>query len=89
MTQHSDQPNQPSQTPDEIALINRRQQLHEFLTECAACQEEIDPHWQYCAHCGTRLAVKCPGCGAPLPPAGAHSCPSCGLEIPKVAGPQA
>ncbi|MCB0186680.1 MAG: zinc ribbon domain-containing protein [Caldilineaceae bacterium] len=44
----------------------------------------MDPHWQFCAHCGTRLAVKCPGCGAPLPPAGAPACLNCGLEIPKV-----
>jgi hypothetical protein len=31
-----------------------------------------------------RLATQCPGCGNPLPPAGALSCPSCGLAIPAV-----
>jgi predicted amidophosphoribosyltransferase len=37
-----------------------------------------------CAHCGTRLATHCPGCGNPLPPAGAHACPRCGLALPQV-----
>lgn len=86
MTEQKEQPTQAGQLHDEIALLNQRQQLHEFLAECSACQEEVDPHWQFCAHCGTRLAIKCPGCGAPLPPAGAHACPSCGLEIPKLPG---
>lgn len=75
-------PSDPQQ--EDILLLQQRQQFQAFMEECSACQEEVDPHWQYCAHCGTRLATECPGCGAPLPPAGAHSCPSCGLEIPKV-----
>ena len=84
MTQNTEQSNPAGTTQEEIALLDQRRQLHEFLAECTACQEEIDTHWQYCAHCGTRLAIKCPGCGAPLPPAGAHSCPSCGLVIPRI-----
>ncbi len=79
------QPANTSATPQEdAALLKRSADLHAFLHECAACQEEIEPSWQFCAHCGTRLAITCPGCGAPLPPAGAHSCPACGREIPKV-----
>jgi len=82
VTQAPKQPTQPEEHA--IQLINQRQQFHDFMAECTSCQEEVDPHWQFCAHCGTRLAVKCPGCGAPLPPAGAPSCLNCGLEIPKV-----
>ena len=79
------QPANTSATPQEdAALLKRSADLHAFLQECTACQEEIEPSWQFCAHCGTRLAITCPGCGAPLPPAGAHSCPACGREIPKV-----
>lgn len=79
----------PSQNNSEIshedaALLKRRAEIHSFLHECTACQEEVEPSWQFCAHCGTRLAILCPGCEAPLPPAGAHHCPACGLEIPKV-----
>ncbi len=77
-TQHTD-----------VLVLKQRQQFQEFMDECSACQEEVDPHWQYCAHCGTRLATECPGCGAPLPPAGAHSCLNCGLEIPKVSAQSA
>lgn len=82
----SDQPAQviSETTGEDATLLKRRSELHSFLHECSACQEEVEPSWQFCAHCGTRLAVTCPGCGAPLPPAGAHSCPACGLEIPKI-----
>ena len=48
------------------------------------CRREIEAHWQFCAHCGTRLATHCPGCGNPLPPPGAHACPRCGLALPQV-----
>lgn len=84
MGQNPAQPDQTEATHEEISLINQRQQFQDFMDECSACQEEVDPHWQYCAHCGTRLATTCPGCGNPLPPAGAYSCPSCGLKIPQV-----
>jgi predicted amidophosphoribosyltransferase len=72
-----------SPTPEEI-ILQQRDAFHQLLSECNACQEEIEPHWQFCAHCGVRLATQCPGCGAPLPPAGAHSCPGCGLAIPQI-----
>jgi len=68
----------------EITLINQRAAFHQLMEECKECQEEIDPHWQFCAHCGTRLATRCPGCGNPLPPAGATACLHCGLAIPQV-----
>ena len=60
--------------------------LHDLMRECQDCQTEVDPHWQFCAHCGTRLATQCPGCGNPLPPAGARTCPHCGLAIPQAQG---
>lgn len=63
-----------------------RQQLEAFHTldnECRECRRDIEPHWQFCAHCGVRLATSCPGCGTPLPPAGAAACPHCGLAIPQ------
>ena len=72
--------------PDEAASmpLEQRDAFRQFMRECQACQEEIEPHWQACAHCGTRLDTPCPGCGIPLPPAGAQACPHCGLAIPPV-----
>jgi hypothetical protein len=69
---------------NEVILLKRRDELHLLAHECDICREEVEPHWQFCAHCGVRLATKCPGCGQPLPPAGATACPHCGLEIPQV-----
>lgn len=76
----------PSQQPNDAAPLRQLEAWHELLRECQECQREVDLHWQFCAHCGTRLATKCPGCGNPLPPAGARSCPSCGLAIPQERG---
>ncbi len=72
--------------PDETdaSPLERLEQFHTFMRECRDCQREVEPHWQICAHCGTRLTTLCPGCGNPLPPAGARTCPSCGLDIPQV-----
>jgi rRNA maturation endonuclease Nob1 len=61
------------------------QSFERFELECQACQSEAEPHWQFCAHCGTRLATRCPACDTPLPPSGAQTCPHCGVEIPEVA----
>ncbi len=74
----------PELSNEENALLKRRAELHSFLHECTACQQEIETNWQFCAHCGSRLATTCPRCGTALPPAGAHACPACGLEIPKI-----
>jgi predicted amidophosphoribosyltransferase len=74
---------QPDAEQHDVLVLQQRQQFQEFMAECSACQEEVDPHWQFCAYCGTRMATECPGCGTPLPPAGAYSCLNCGLEIPK------
>jgi predicted amidophosphoribosyltransferase len=54
------------------------------MQECRDCRREIEAHWQFCAHCGIRLATHCPGCGNPLPPLGAHACPRCGVALPQV-----
>jgi hypothetical protein len=71
------------QAAEDASLLKQHEAFHHFLRECVACQQEIEPHWQLCAHCGTRLATSCSGCGTPLPPAGAQACPSCGLAIPQ------
>ena len=66
----------------ESRLLKLHEEFQQFIQECHDCQREIEPHWQFCAHCGIRLATHCPGCGNPLPPAGAHACPRCGLALP-------
>lgn len=67
---------------NEVIILKRRDELHQLAQECDACRQEVEPNWQFCAHCGVRLATQCPGCGQPLPPAGATACPNCGLVIP-------
>ena len=85
MNQDPKAQSQPKQDEDhEMVLIQRRAELHVLHQECNTCRAEIEPDWHFCAHCGVRLATRCPGCGNPLPPAGAQSCPSCGLAIPQV-----
>lgn len=76
----------PSQQRKDALPLRQLEAWHELLRECGECQQDVDLHWQFCAHCGTRLATECPGCGNPLPPAGALSCPSCGLPIPQEQG---
>jgi predicted amidophosphoribosyltransferase len=51
--------------------------------ECSACRKELQPDWQFCAHCEARLATACPACGVALPPAGADHCGHCGLILLK------
>ena len=63
------------------------QSFERFELECRACQSEAEPHWQFCAPCGARLATKCPACDAPLPPSGAQTCPHCGIDLPEVVPP--
>jgi predicted amidophosphoribosyltransferase len=75
---------QPEQSDVESSLLKLHEEFHRFIQECRACQRELEPHWQFCAHCGVRLATHCPGCGNPLPPAGAYACPACGLALPPV-----
>jgi predicted amidophosphoribosyltransferase len=73
-----------NQAEQEATLLKRHEAFHQFIQECRECQQATEFHWQFCAHCGIRLATQCPGCGNPLPPAGAHACPSCGLAIPQL-----
>lgn len=73
------------QSNEEIMLLQQRNAFHQLMKECYECQQEVDAHWQFCAHCGTRLATRCPGCGNPLPPAGVTACFHCGLKIPQIA----
>jgi hypothetical protein len=79
------QPQPSAQSQQESALLKLQQEFHQLLQECLDCRREIAPHWQFCAHCGVRLATHCPGCGNPLPPAGAAACLRCGLALPSVA----
>ena len=74
---------QPEQSEVEAAILKRHEELQQLIQECGDCRREIEPHWQFCAHCGIRLATHCPGCGNPLPPAGAQACPGCGLALPQ------
>ena len=77
-------PQQPSEeSREESALLKLQEEFHQFIQECRDCRREIASHWQFCAHCGTRLATHCPGCGNPLPPPGAHTCPRCGVALPQ------
>ena len=75
---------QSEESRGESALLKLQEEFHQFLQECHDCRREIASHWQFCAHCGTRLATHCPGCGNPLPPPGAHACPRCGVALPPV-----
>ena len=68
----------------ESTLLKLQEEFQEFMQECRDCRREIEGHWQFCAHCGIRLATHCPGCGNPLPPLGAHACPRCGVALPPV-----
>ena len=74
---------QTEQSQIESSLLKLREEFQQLIQECHDCRREIEPHWQVCAHCGTRLATHCPGCGNPLPPAGAHTCARCGLALPQ------
>ena len=73
----------PEEKRQELPIVERLESFRNLVSECRACQKDVEPHWQYCAHCGVRQATQCPGCGNPLPPAGAASCPHCGLRIPQ------
>jgi hypothetical protein len=79
--EHQEQPGEERQLDASIRKL--QVEFHQFIHECQACQREIAPHWQVCAHCGVRLATHCPGCGNPLPPAGAQACPRCGVAVPQ------
>jgi Double zinc ribbon len=78
-----DEEKQSEESREESALLKLQEEFHQFLHECRDCRREIEAHWQFCAHCGTRLATHCPGCGNPLPPPGAHACPRCGVVLPQ------
>lgn len=77
---------EPHDNSQELPLVERLERFRQFMRECTSCQLEVEPHWQFCAHCGVRRSTECPGCGKPLPPSGSSSCPLCGLEIPKPSG---
>lgn len=69
--------------PDPKHLQEIVESYRALRTECAACRLALKPDWQFCAHCGVRLATECPNCGVPLPPPGATHCGACGIELPR------
>jgi hypothetical protein len=69
---------------DTLALVQWLATFCQFIYECRACQYDVAPPWQLCAHCDVRLAISCPQCADPLPPAGAYACPCCGFAMPLV-----
>lgn len=79
-----DKDHAPIPPADEQEAQQRIEAFHQFMQECGDCQKEVAIDWHFCAHCGTRLEIPCPGCGVPLPPAGAKACASCGLAIPQL-----
>jgi predicted amidophosphoribosyltransferase len=74
---------QSEERREEAVLLKLQEEFHQFIQECRDCRREIESHWQFCAHCGTRLATHCLGCGNPLPPPGAHACSRCGVAFPQ------
>ena len=79
-------PRAPSSSPRDVE--RSVEILNLFVQECRTCQEDAPPHWQFCAHCGSRLTTACPGCGSALPPLGARYCPHCSMELPENLWPQ-
>lgn len=81
----ADQPSDlpPPSSDGDAVLRQRHEAFHILAQECQECRQDIEPHWQFCAHCGIRLATSCPGCGNPLPPVGAYACGHCGLPLPQ------
>jgi hypothetical protein len=69
---------------DTLALVQWLVTFCQFVHECRACQYDVAPHWQLCAHCDVWLAISCLQCTDPLPPAGAYACPCCGFAMPPV-----
>ena len=54
---------------------------------CTECRRQLEPDWQFCAYCDTRLKTVCPRCAVPLPPAGSLHCGHCGLTlVPELCG---
>ena len=83
MDEEQPQP-QAEASREEAALLKLQEEFRYLVHECGDCRREIESHWQFCAHCGIRLATHCPGCGNPLPPPGAHACLRCGLALPQI-----
>ena len=84
MSQGSQQNEAASSSKDTSALVRWLAEFGQFVHECLECQQEIAPPWPLCTHCDIRLAISCPQCAGPLPPAGAYTCPCCGFAMPPV-----
>ena len=73
-----------SQRSAKRVFLPWRKEVMQLASECQECRQELPAHWQLCAYCDIRLAMRCLGCGNPLPPAGAYTCACCGLAIPRL-----
>ena len=84
MPQGRQQNEAASSRSDAFGLVQWLAEFGQFVHECLECQQEIAPPWPLCTHCDIRLAISCPQCAGPLPPAGAYTCPCCGFAMPPV-----
>jgi serine/threonine protein kinase len=65
----------PPMAPNRLANAGRRQ--------CPQCRQQIDPHDQFCMHCGVQLVEnvrRCPQCGA-YPDSADQYCIFCGQTL--------
>lgn len=67
--------------PAALPAANPRTDAVALRRACMECRRQVEPDWQFCAHCETRLDTRCPRCDVPLPPAGARRCGHCGLVL--------
>jgi hypothetical protein len=67
---HSEQRGEAAMTDSRDGEKNKQEQASVAFrvlgNECSACHEHLQPDWQFCAHCETRLATACPACGVAL-----------------------
>jgi hypothetical protein len=54
---------------EEAALLKLQEEFRHFVHECRECRSELEAHWQFCAHCGIRLATHLPRLRQPVTPA--------------------
>jgi len=36
----------------ECSLLKLQEEFHQLMQACLECRREIEPYWQFCAHCG-------------------------------------
>lgn len=75
----------PSETVDEAYQRTLEEeallQTLEDIPQCPGCSRKIDPHWQICPSCNTRLKKPCRHCGS-LMELSWNICPFCATPAP-------